>query len=138
MKRKFSRIAILALALIVMAIITPARALAAPAHQAVDPVVGVFQDLTINGLSFLVLVVGIVQASRKLGVSGRWLTALALVLGVALATGYQVAQVAPAFKLWFDIFVYGLGGGVAAAGYYDLYNERFPKVRPGSDEDQVR
>lgn len=87
-----------------------------------------FSNLTVNGLSFMVLVVGIVQAAKKLGVSGRALTILAMALGTALAIGSQVSALYPGFKTWFDIIMFGLGGGVAATGYYDLVNERLPKL----------
>ncbi len=87
-----------------------------------------FQNLTVNGISFMLLVVGLVQAVKKLGVSGPVLALIAMILGAALAIGSKVAAFDPQFKIWFEIITYGLGGGLAATGYYDLLNERLPKI----------
>lgn len=116
--------AILLVCSLAMAVVLPARA----AETSQTPVSFDFNELAINGLSFMVLVVGIVQAAKKLGLEGRGLTILAMALGITLAIGFQVSQIYPTFKVWFDIVVFGLGGGVAATGYYDLVNERFPKT----------
>lgn len=122
-RKIFAILLVCSLAMTVLFVV-PARA--ASASQ--TPVPFDFSELAINGLSFMVLVVGIVQAAKKLGLEGRGLTILAMALGITLAIGYQVSQIYPTFKVWFDIVVFGLGGGVAATGYYDLVNERFPKT----------
>lgn len=89
-----------------------------------------FEILTVNGIQISLLVIGIVQALKKLGATGKTLTLAAMLLGTTLAVGFQVSLLYYNFKVAYDIIVYGLGGGVAATGYYDLVNERIPKVPP--------
>ena len=86
-----------------------------------------FGELAINGVSFALLCFGWVEAVKKLGVKGKWLTVFALLFGAGVAIGYQLSLMYPAFGVWFNIAVYGLGGGLAAAGYYDFLKAKFPK-----------
>jgi hypothetical protein len=133
-KTNFRRIlALLAIAVIALVCVQPAAA--APAIQDEPPntipIPINFGELSVNGLSFMVLVVGIVRSAKTLGLAGRGLTVLAMMLGTGLAIGYQVGMLYPQFKVWFDIVVFGLGGGVAGTGYYDMFKERWPNINIG-------
>ncbi len=82
-----------------------------------------FGTLAIGGVSIPALVLGWVSAAKELGLKGRWLTALALVLSTLCAGLWQaVAQgLVPEDVLpWVTVVVVGLGGGVALTGWYDL------------------
>lgn len=76
-------------------------------------------NLTINGVSILALVMGLVEFSKSLGVKGRALTVTSVAVGAGLillnwlATQYG----------WADLFgqiVFALAFGLAASGLYDL------------------
>jgi hypothetical protein len=82
-----------------------------------------FSQIAIGGVSMILLVLGWVEAAKKLGLEGKWLTVLALVLGTLLAGLWKALSAglipAPAVP-WIEVAVVGLGGGLAATGLYDL------------------
>lgn len=90
-----------------------------------------FQNVAVNGVSLMILVGGVTEALKALGVKGRALTLAALILGALLAVGYQVSLLDAQFKVAYEVVVYGLGSALAATGYYDFVNARLPK-RPES------
>jgi len=82
-----------------------------------------FSAFTIGGMSVLILTLGIVEAAKRFGVTGRWSEALAIGLGATLVGLAQAIQkdLIPAVALpWIEIVVVGIGGGLAATGVYDL------------------
>ncbi len=81
-----------------------------------------------NGINFLVIVFGLVEFAKKFGIEGRTLTALSMVLGVAIGIFYQLAQKYPAVGEWFQVVMFGLAVGLAASGIYDFMKKRIPKV----------
>jgi len=84
-------------------------------------------DMVVNGISFLAIVFGLVEFSKKLGASGRVLTALSMVIGTAAGVMYQLAQMYPGFGRWFGVAVFGIAVGMAASGLYDFADGRWPK-----------
>lgn len=91
-----------------------------------------FQNVTVNGIGLMILVGGMTEALKALGVKGRALTLAALILGALLAIGYQVSLLDAQFRIAYEVVVYGLGSALAATGYYDLLNARLPKRTPES------
>ena len=87
-----------------------------------------FQDLIVNGVNFIAIVFGLVESSKKFGLSGHVLTALSMGIGVVLGVGYQLAQKYQAFGEWYGIILFGLAVGLAASGVYDFLNARIPKA----------
>jgi len=87
-------------------------------------------DLLANGIPLVTIIMGLVEFSKKLGLHGRVLTALSMLLGVLLGMAYQIAQKGtPAtFGEWFNTALFGLALGLTASGVYDLIDARFPKV----------
>lgn len=79
-------------------------------------------DIIINGVSFIAIVFGVVEFTKKLGAKGNLLTALSMVIGVVLGTCQQIATMYPDFGVWFGVVVYGLAVGLAASGIYDFVN----------------
>lgn len=78
--------------------------------------------------ALVLLIPGIVETSKKFGVAGNWSLLEALVLGfvfVALAEAINLGLVPPGAIPWIRVFVMGLGGAVAMAGYYDLFKRWF-------------
>lgn len=81
----------------------------------------------IAGINIIVLVLGIVEAAKRLGVEGKGSFVLALVVGFggggmfyALNNGLLPAVVQP----WVEMVVFGLAFGLAATGLYDLQKQR--------------
>jgi len=88
--------------------------------------------LLIGGIPLLVVIFGLVEFAKSLGLTGKWLTAFSLVLGVAFGVAYKIAVSAlPAdFTGWFTVVIFGLALGLVTSGFYDFVNDRMPKVGP--------
>jgi len=82
-----------------------------------------------GGIPIAAVVLGLVEFSKKIGVSGKALTLLSMLLGVAFGVSYEVAQngVAAGFAGWFAYVVFGLAMGLVASGIYNLIDIRAPK-----------
>ncbi len=86
-------------------------------------------DLIVNGINIMVIVFGLVEFAKKLGLDGKGLTVLSMVLGVLAGIVYQLVQMYPEAAPWVQVVVFGLAVGLAASGIYDFANARWPKVK---------
>jgi len=80
-------------------------------------------EFAIGGISVAVLILGIVEASKQFGVSGKGSQALALALGflfVGLAHAIQVGLMPAAYVGWIELVVTALAGSLSAMGLYDF------------------
>lgn len=82
------------------------------------------ETVVMGPVGIILLVIGMVEAAKRLGVEGKWSFVLALSLGFvfaayleALAAGIIPPEVVVAVR----ILVVGIGGGLAATGLYDLH-----------------
>ncbi|MGD0752827.1 MAG: hypothetical protein ABSA23_15640 [Anaerolineales bacterium] len=91
-----------------------------------------FTSLLVGGVPLMIVIFGLVEFSKSLGLVGRKLAIVSMLLGVAFGIAYQIAlQGLPsAFPNWFSIFVYGLALGLVTSGFYDFADSRLPKVGP--------
>lgn len=93
----------------------------------------IFKEVMVGAVPLIVITLGLVEFSKRLGVKGKSLMVLAMVVG-ALFYGTQMAsEMFPAIAPWLNLVVFGLGGGLATTGIYDLVNKRLPEV-PMADE----
>ena len=83
--------------------------------------------LLVGSVPLVVVVFGLVEFIKSLGLKGKALTVLSLVIGILLGLGYQVAEVgSPAgFTGWFEAGIFGLVIGLVASGFYKFANDRF-------------
>lgn len=78
-------------------------------------------DAVINGIPLMVVILGLVEFAKQLGVTGKASLVLSVVLGAAFGIAYQLSIAVPvAFADWFAAIVTGLAWGLAASGLYDL------------------
>jgi len=81
-------------------------------------------DFAIGGIAIAGLIVGIVEAAKEFGVTGKGSQVLALILGVVF-TGLSAAiaqELIPAdVVIWVELVVTALAGGLTAMGYYNLW-----------------
>ena len=97
-----------------------------------------FDTLLVGTIPLMIVIFGLVEFAKSFGLSGRILTILSMLLGVALGLAYQIASngVPAAYAGWFEIVIFGLAVGLVASGFYKFANARFPealkdyKVRP--------
>lgn len=80
----------------------------------------IISELSVNGINILVLIFGIVEFSKKLKLSGTWLTVFSMVLGVAFGVVHELSAMYPDVGKWFGVAAVGLSYGVAACGIYDF------------------
>ena len=82
-----------------------------------------YSKMLVAAVGVLPLVLGWVEAAKKLGLQGRASFVLALVLGAGFAALHQAmsAGLLPEAALpWINVAVVGLGGSLAATGLYDF------------------
>jgi hypothetical protein len=88
----------------------------------------IFQGVMIGGVALIVMIVGLVEFSKRLGVSGKWLLVEAMVLGMVFYGANKAAEMYPAIQQWLELAVYTFGGGLAATGIFDVVNKRLPEI----------
>lgn len=89
-----------------------------------------FQTLLVGGIPLLVVIFGLVEFIKSLGLKGKWLTVVSLLLGAAFGIAYQIATggLPTGYAGWFVTVFFGLALGLIASGFYDFANKRFPKT----------
>lgn len=72
------------------------------------------------GVPAIFIVIGLVEASKKLGASGNLCIILAIVYGVVLLLLQQAADTFPLLAPWVKTVVMGLIVGLSASGLFDV------------------
>jgi hypothetical protein len=92
------------------------------------------EDLTsllVGGIPLIIVIFGLVEFSKKLGLSGNWLLAFSLALGTFFGIAYKLSLAMPAgLADWFAVIIFGLALGLIASGIYDFASSRMPQVGP--------
>ncbi len=85
-----------------------------------------FTTLMSGGVLILPVIFGLVEFSKSLGLSGKWLTVFSMLLGIAFGFRLQDRRSGyPAgFAGWFLVTVFGLALGLIASGFYDFIDKR--------------
>jgi hypothetical protein len=70
----------------------------------------------------MVVILGLVEFAKRLGVTGKWSLGLSMLLGLLLGAAYQAAANGwPVdFAGWFGLALFGIVLGLSASGLYDL------------------
>ena len=74
-------------------------------------------EFAIDGIGIAALIIGIVEAAKEFGVSGKWSRALALFLGVffvGLSGAMQQGVIPAEAHIYISLIVTSLAGGLAA------------------------
>jgi len=90
------------------------------------------EGLQIGPVEVVVLIVGIVQALKQFGVSGKGCQISALALGflfAGLAQAIAQGLIPESVVVWIELVVFALAGSVAAMGMYDLGKSYIAKLR---------
>ena len=78
-------------------------------------------DAMINGIPLMVIVLGLVEFAKQLGLQGKASLVLSMFLGILFGVLYQLSVTIPADMVgWLSAVVYGLALGLSASGLYDL------------------
>ncbi|MGE5617961.1 MAG: hypothetical protein ACM3US_01740 [Sphingomonadaceae bacterium] len=70
------------------------------------------------GVLAIPLIIGLVEAAKRLGMDTVWATPLAVGCGLALSLGYEAAKQAPGSETWLNALLWGLALGLSASGLY--------------------
>jgi len=77
-------------------------------------------DAIVAGLPLVLVVLGLVEWVKRLGLAGKAVVIVSMAIGLALGLAYQVSIAVPIdFAGWFSASVYGIGLGLVASGIYD-------------------
>ena len=74
----------------------------------------------IDGVSVVLLIVGLVELVKKLGLKGNVLTLVSVVIGILVGVGFKAYGMFPNMQPWIELVVSGVAFGLAATGLYDL------------------
>lgn len=87
-----------------------------------------FTTLLVAGIPLVVVIFGLIEFIKAMGVAGKPLTVLSLLLGLVFGICYQLAQapIPATFAGWFSVVVFGLALGLVTSGLYKFANDRFP------------
>lgn len=87
--------------------------------------------LLVGGIPLLLVIFGLVEFTKTLGLKGRWLTITSMLLGTAFGIAYRFTQGAPpgGFASWFIVIVFGLALGLITSGFYDFADKRFSQFK---------
>ena len=86
-------------------------------------------SFTVNSVSLIALVFGLVEFCKAFfGISGKWVTGLAAVMGLIVMVAYQlVGVVADPYGQILEIVVVSVAFGLSASGFYKFTSARLPK-----------
>jgi hypothetical protein len=88
-----------------------------------------FSTLLIDGIPLVLVVFGLVEFIKKMGMTGKLLTVASLLLGMLLGLAYRLSMFAPmTFADWFSAIIFGLALGLVSSGLYNFANERLPRM----------
>ena len=87
-----------------------------------------FNALLVGGIPLVVVIFGLVEFIKSLGLAGRALTVISLLLGILFGIAYHLAQsgIPTGFAGWFTAVIFGLALGLVASGFYKFADDRWP------------
>lgn len=85
-------------------------------------------EIAVAGVPLVLVILGLVEWVKSMGVTGKPLTALSMTLGLVLGGGYQLTQGVPVnWNGWFTVIVFGLAYGLVASGIYKVMKQTSTK-----------
>jgi hypothetical protein len=91
-----------------------------------------FSTLLVAGIPLVLVVFGLVEFSKSMGLQGKGLTIFSLLLGLLLGIAFKISEsgIPSGFAGWFAVVIFGLALGLVASGFYDFAKTRLPKFGP--------
>lgn len=88
----------------------------------------IFKNVMVGAVPLIVITLGLVEFSKRLGLKGKALLIEAMAIGVVFYGAQMASEMWPVIEPWLNLVVFGLGGGLATTGIYDVINKRLPEV----------
>jgi len=70
------------------------------------------------GVLVIPLIIGLVEAVKRLGMSSIWAAPMSVGCGVAISLGYEAARQSPGGEAWLNALLWGMALGLSASGLY--------------------
>ena len=84
-------------------------------------------DFLLTPTTLLVLIFGLVEFTKQLGLTGNRLRLVSMATGILLAIVFRLSSLYPATAEWIETAFFGLACGLAASGIYGFLDNRMPK-----------
>jgi hypothetical protein len=81
---------------------------------------------TLNPVTLAVLILGIVEFLKRLGLAGNKLMLVSMAVGVLFATVYKLHELYPPAEPYLEVAFFGIAAGLCASGIYSFITNRFP------------
>ena len=79
-------------------------------------------EQVINGVPLIFVVMGLVELTKSVGLTGKWLTVASFGIGLVIGIVYQLSLAIPVdFSGWIGAVFFGLGLGLVASKVYDSF-----------------
>jgi Na+/H+-dicarboxylate symporter len=88
-----------------------------------------FMDLSnfiVNPVTLCLIILGVVEMIKKLGITGNKLLLISMAVGFGLALIYQVGELCAPSHPYIEVLFFGIAAGLGASGIYSFVNDRFP------------
>jgi len=70
------------------------------------------------GVLVISLIVGLIEVFKRLGMDSKVAPLAAIALGLLIMAGNQAANIAPTFRDWYNVILWGVAAGLMAVGLY--------------------
>jgi len=70
------------------------------------------------GVLAVPLIIGLVEAAKRMGMDVVWATPLAIMCGLVLSVGYEAARQTAGGEVWLNAILWGFALGLSASGLY--------------------
>ena len=83
-------------------------------------------NFSLNIPTLIVLIFGVVEFIKSLGVSGNKLRVVSLAVGFSLAFSFQLQNIFPEAAQYIEVGFFAVAGGLTASGLYSFAAKRWP------------
>lgn len=83
-------------------------------------------NFLVNPLTLILIILGVVEMVKKLGVSGNKLMFISMAVGFGLAMLYKLRELYEPSSVYVEVIFFGIAAGLGASGIYSFINARFP------------
>jgi len=86
--------------------------------------------LLVGSIPLMLVIFGLVEFIKSLGLKGNLLTVVSLLLGLGFGMAFRISStgIPIGFGGWFEAVVFGLAIGLTTSGFYKFADARWPKV----------
>lgn len=88
-------------------------------------------DFIINPATLMILIFGVVEFVKSLGLEGNRLRFVSMGVGILLAIVFQMGELFPVVSPYIQVIFFGLAAGLSASGVYSFVNNRLPVKKEG-------